>query len=235
LALGQADIGLAEHDRIQKERAKAASGKAAKPVDPLKKKGLFDMLVMLHATGYKTGDGTDASETTPLKELKAIARREGTVEKWEKLDDATKAGANRYAATIKVRIAEAKEAERKAEEKKRRKAKEPGMMEMMQEKFKETPWWERDGWTKEDEEDSLRRLRALPVWDTLGPEKMDQMMERIRGNPKILDTLEGEYKMRDQQQLLQQMQGQEMNTADIMDQAAAMGMQMHLHTFDNDK
>jgi len=90
--------------------------------------------------------------------------------------------------------------------------------------FKTYHPWEVE-WDQEMEVEALERLRQLPLWNSMTPEMLDNMMNRIRSNPKVLDAIEGETNS------LKGLKDQfgpngEMPDMDVM-RSAGMNMKMH--------
>ena len=55
------------------------------------------------------------------------------------------------------------------------------------------PEWEVE-WGPDEEEEALERLSRLPLWKTMTPQMLDNMMKSIRSNPQVLDAFEAETK-----------------------------------------
>lgn len=182
-----------EQRRAEKEKKSPEQARRARHKRELAGKGLLEIQAMFD----------DVHETYPAditeKAVRKLALEKGVLEKWDALDPTFKLERNTQIAQEKVTYAKhkahedllKKEAATKAAEEARGITDIDKMAESMH--GKDLHPWEYD-WNKEDEADALERLSKTPLWNQMGPDQINNLMERIRMHPEILTRLESQGK-----------------------------------------
>jgi len=173
-------------------------------------------------------------EEASVKELREIALKEDAMAKWDAVDDEIKLEKNKVRAAENVRKFEVKEKMRKAKEKRDKQY----QSDLLAEKYgahhdnpamQTRPYWEED-WDEEQEREALERLSQTPMWQMFDDEQLENMMKRIRNNPKVLDMLVAETENMQKMKPFLGPNG-EMPEMDVM---RAMGMDFKATNFDKD-
>jgi len=193
----------------------------------LARKNTDELRVMLLALQVTFDDNATA------KELRQLARDADALQKWDALKPEERLKWTQMLAIHNARLHDAKQANDRAEmrqkvsDRRQAEREEKGMHHELAPK----PEWEVE-WGPDEEEEALERLSRLPLWKTMTPQMLDNMMKSIRSNPQVLDAFEAETKNMLQ---IQEMKGPdgEMPSQDLMRSA---GMDFDVHRFkDNEK
>jgi len=174
-------------------------------------------------------------ETATAKELREYALEVDLLDKYDALPATLKLERNKARAIQGAKAYDERKAYEKAKDKYEKELREEEMNDKHgfmhdSEMMKTYHPWEVE-WDQEMEIEALERLRQLPLWSTMSPDMLDNMMSRIRTNPKVLDMIESETNS------LKQLRDQfgpngEMPSMDVMRSA---GMDMKMQKFKKDK
>lgn len=204
---------------VTKEVKKLHETPEQRAAKALKAKTPTEMKDMLEETGVAFDEGASA------KELRKLIVEHGVIAKWAALPDTVKLRRNMARAEQSVAQMAAREAHEKAWAQHKEDHAPIEDNPMMNRKKKHS--WEIE-WDKYDEQEALERLKRLPMWDTLSPEMLNNLMDSIRQDKSMLDMLEGESSMTNTMKDLH-----DSGTELTLDIARAMGGK--LHVFDKNK
>ena len=155
----------------------------------LARKNTDELRVMLLALQVTFDDNATA------KELRQLARDADALQKWDALKPEERLKWTQMLAIHNARLHDAKQANDRAEmrqkvsDRRQAEREEKGMHHELAPK----PEWEVE-WGPDEEEEALERLSRLPLWKTMTPQMLDNMMKSIRSNPQVLDAFEAETK-----------------------------------------